>query len=77
MEIVWNAERYTKLIQAGIQSLGKQFKGRMAVLSGDTDWHSLAAGVRKLDPYTYTMEGLRQRLLGLIELRLGTTAPRA
>lgn len=31
----------------------------------------LAAAVRRLDPYTFTMEGLRRRLLALIEPRLG------
>ena len=63
------------------------FESRLRVGSDDNDFSrwlerdlsepELAAGVRKLDPYTYTMEGLRQRLLGLIELCLGTTAPRA
>jgi hypothetical protein len=32
----------------------------------------LAEAIRRLDPYTYTMEGLRRRLIGLIERRLAT-----
>jgi hypothetical protein len=47
-EIVWNAEKYTKLIQTAIQSVASQLKGRMVVLSGGTNWHSLAAGVPKM-----------------------------
>ncbi len=32
--------------------------------------HELASAIRRLDPYTHTMEGLRQRLLELLRPRL-------
>jgi hypothetical protein len=62
------------------------FEARLRVGSDDNDFsrwlerdlgeREVAAGVRKLDPYTYTMEGLRQRLLRLVETRLGTSGSR-
>ena len=39
-------------------------------LERDLDEPQLAAAIRKLDPYTHTMEGLRQRLVALIDRRL-------
>jgi len=35
-------------------------------LEGELDERDLAAAIRSLDPYTHTMEGLRQRLLRMI-----------
>jgi hypothetical protein len=56
------------------------FEARLRVGADDNDFsrwldHELeqdevAAAIRKLDPYTHTMEGLRQRLLALVEPRL-------
>jgi uncharacterized protein (TIGR03067 family)/predicted Zn finger-like uncharacterized protein len=48
MEILWNEERYKRTILPLIVSLANQLKGRMAVLSGETTWHSLAAAFPKL-----------------------------
>ena len=48
MEILWNEERYKRTILPLIVTLGNQLKGRMAVLSGETTWHSLAAAFPKL-----------------------------
>jgi uncharacterized protein DUF5752 len=39
-------------------------------LERDLDERDLAAAIRRLDPYTHTMEGLRQRLIRLIDARL-------
>jgi len=39
-------------------------------LEGELDERDLAAAIRSLDPYTHTMEGLRQRLLRMIATRL-------
>jgi hypothetical protein len=56
------------------------FEARLRVGAEDNDFsrwlerelaeRELAAAIRKLDPYTHTMEGLRQRLLGLLAPRL-------
>jgi Family of unknown function (DUF5752) len=56
------------------------FEARLRVESGDNDFsrwleeqldeRELAQAIRRLDPYTITTEGLRQRLLGLIAPRL-------
>jgi septum formation topological specificity factor MinE len=56
------------------------FESRLRVGSVDNDFsrwldhelgeHELATAIRKLDPYTHTMEGLRQRLLAVIDRRL-------
>jgi hypothetical protein len=43
-------------------------------LEGEVGERELAAAIRKLDPYTYTMEGLRQRLLALVAPRLWAEA---
>jgi Family of unknown function (DUF5752) len=56
------------------------FEARLRVEADDNDFSrwleielhepELAAAIRRLDPYTHTMEGLRQRLLRLIGPRL-------
>jgi hypothetical protein len=56
------------------------FEARLRVGSDDNDFSrwldrdlgetELAAAIRRLDPYTHTMEGLRQRLIALLERRL-------
>lgn len=56
------------------------FEARLRVETDDNDFsrwldgqlgeHELAEAIRRLDPYTITTEGLRQRLLGLIAPRL-------
>jgi hypothetical protein len=56
------------------------FEARLRVGSADNDFsrwlesdlgeQQLADAIRKLDPCTHTMEGLRQRLIGLIDRRL-------
>ena len=64
------------------------FEARLRVGAQDNDFSrwleselgepQLAAAIRKMDPYTHTMEGLRQRLLGLLAPRLPSgTEPRA
>jgi hypothetical protein len=55
------------------------FEARLRVGAEDNDFsrwlehelgeHKLAAAIRHLDPYSYTTEGLRQRLLGLLSAR--------
>jgi len=55
------------------------FEARLRVGADDNDFscwlerdlgeHDLAAAIRRLDPYTHTMEGLRQRLVSLVERR--------
>jgi len=57
------------------------FEARLRVGSDDNDFSrwldrelgesQLAVAIRKLDPYTHTMEGLRTRLVTLIDRRLG------
>ena len=57
------------------------FEARLRVGADDNDFsrwldhelgeHALAAAIRRLDPYTHTMEGLRRRLLALVAPRLG------
>ncbi len=56
------------------------FEARLRVGADDNDFsrwlerdlgeRQLATAIRKLDPYTHTMEGLRQRLVALIDRRL-------
>ena len=56
------------------------FEARLRVGSDDNDFsrwleqelgeRELAPAIRKLDPYTHTTDGLRQRLIGLIEQRI-------
>jgi hypothetical protein len=58
------------------------FEARLRMAGDDNDFSrwlgrelcegELAASVRRLDPYTYTMKGLRERLLELVEGRLRT-----
>jgi uncharacterized protein (TIGR03067 family)/predicted Zn finger-like uncharacterized protein len=43
LEILWNEDRYKRTIFPAIVSAATQMKGRMAVLSGETTWHSLAS----------------------------------
>jgi hypothetical protein len=43
-------------------------------LEGELGERERAAAIRKLDPYTHTMEGLRRRLLVLVGPRAGTEA---
>lgn len=45
-------------------------------LDGELGEHQLAAAIRRLDPYTYTMQGLRQRLLALVGPRLASVDAR-
>jgi len=81
------AEFAEQLKVVGVASIGFHlFEARLRVESDDNDvsrWleeqlreHDLAEAIRRLDPYTITTEGLRQRLLGLIAKRLeaGTAA---
>jgi hypothetical protein len=61
------------------------FEARLRVGANDNDFsrwleeeldeRELAAAIRRLDPYTHTMEGLRQRLLRLIAPRLAAEHP--
>ncbi|HZP43480.1 MAG TPA: DUF5752 family protein [Candidatus Binatia bacterium] len=47
-------------------------------LERELDEPEIAAAIRRMDPYTHTMEGLRQRLLGLLAPRLASELePRA
>ncbi len=56
------------------------FDARLRLERGDNDFsrwleqclgeHSLAESLRKIDPYTYTQEGLRRRLLNLVGQRM-------
>lgn len=46
--ITWNADRYAKVVQSAIAELGEQLRGRMGVLSGETDYHTLAASFKKI-----------------------------
>ncbi len=58
------------------------FDARLRLENGDNDFSQwiehelnqgqLAAELRALDPYTYTQEGLRRRIMIAIELRLGS-----
>jgi hypothetical protein len=76
------AEFSTALYQVGYASIAFHlFEARLRVGGDDNDFsrwlerelgeRELAAAVRRLDPYTHTMEGLRQRLLRLIAPRAG------
>ncbi len=69
----------------GVGSIGFHlFEARLRVESDDNDFSrwlagqlgedELAEAIRRLDPYTITTEGLRQRLLGLIAPRLAAEA---
>jgi hypothetical protein len=72
------AEFARELRQVGHASIAYHlFESRLRVSADDNDFslwlaselgeRELAAAIGKLDPYTYTMEGLRQRLLALVE----------
>ena len=80
------AEFAEQLKVVGVASIGFHlFEARLRVESDDNDvsrWleeqlreHDLAEAIRRLDPYTITTEGLRQRLLGLIAKRLEAETP--
>jgi hypothetical protein len=75
------AEFAEQLKMVGAGSIGFHlFEARLRVESDENDFsrwldeqlgeHELAEAIRRLDPYTITTEGLRQRLLGLIARRL-------
>jgi hypothetical protein len=75
------AEFAGQLKVVGVASIGFHlFEARLRVESDDNDFsrwledqlgeRELADEIRRLDPYTITTEGLRQRLLGLIAKRL-------
>jgi Family of unknown function (DUF5752) len=75
------AEFAGQLKVVGVASIGFHlFEARLRVESDDNDFsrwledqlgeRELADEIRRLDPYTITTEGLRQRLLGLIARRL-------
>ena len=80
------AEFAEQLKLVGVASIGFHvFEARLRVESDDNDFsrwlqeelgeRELADAIRRLDPYTITTEGLRQRLLGLIAKRLETETP--
>jgi uncharacterized protein DUF5752 len=80
------AEFAEQLKLVGVASIGFHvFEARLRVESDDNDFsrwlqeelgeRELAEAIRRLDPYTITTEGLRQRLLGLIAKRLETETP--
>ncbi len=75
------AELRDELRRVGYGSIAYHlFEARLRVGSEDNDFSrwlelelgegELAIAIRKLDPYTHTLEGLRQRLVGLIDRRL-------
>jgi hypothetical protein len=77
------AEFAEQLAAVGVASISFHlFEARLRVESDDNDFsrwledqlaeRELADAIRRLDPYTITTEGLRQRLLGLIAKRLET-----
>ena len=61
------------------------FEARLRVGADDNDFsrwlemeldeREIARAIRRLDPYTYTLKGLRERLLQLVESRLDRTPP--
>lgn len=80
------AEFAEQLKLVGVASIGFHvFEARLRVESDDNDFsrwlqeelgeRELAEAIRRLDPYTITTEGLRQRLLGLIAKCLETETP--
>ena len=75
------AEFATALSAVGTASIGYHlFEARLRLDADDNDFSrwlerefvegELAAAIRRLDPYSYTMEGLRQRLLAMLAPRL-------
>lgn len=81
------AEFAAGLREAGYATIAYHlFEARLRVGADDNDFsrwleqeldeRELAAAIRRLDPYTHTMEGLRQRLLGLIAPRLAAEGTR-
>jgi hypothetical protein len=81
------AEFATELREVGYATIAYHlFEARLRVSRNDNDFsrwleeelgeHELAAAIRRLDPYTHTMEGLRQRLLRLIAPRLAAERAR-
>jgi hypothetical protein len=75
------AEFASELREVGYATIAYHlFEARLRVGADDNDFsrwleaelgeRELAAAIRRLDPYTHTMEGLRQRLLRLIDTRL-------
>jgi hypothetical protein len=47
-QFLWTEEKWPNSVLLGLSRLFGQMKGRMLVLSGETDWHSLAAGFPKI-----------------------------
>jgi hypothetical protein len=75
------AEFATALSAVGTASIAYHlFEARLRLDADDNDFSrwlereldegGLAAAIRRLDPYSYTMEGLRQRLLAMLAPRL-------
>ncbi len=75
------AEFHEGLERVSLRSIGyHMFDARLRLERGDNDFsrwldqslgeHSLAEAFRKIDPYTYTQEGLRRRLLNLVGQRM-------
>ena len=79
------AEFASELREVGYATIAYHlFEARLRVGADDNDFsrwleeelgeRDVAAAIRRLDPYTHTMEGLRQRLLRLIAPRVGGAA---
>ncbi len=51
--------------------LGRGLNDFSAWLADSLDEHELADRIARLDPYTYTLEGLRAQLIQLIEKEMG------
>jgi uncharacterized protein (TIGR03067 family) len=47
ISLEWRREQFVKSIQAAISSAASQLKGRMNVLSGETNWYDLSASFKK------------------------------
>lgn len=85
----WHATSLAEFVEAlhrvGYATIAYHlFEARLRVGADDNDisrWldhelgeHALAAAIRRLDPYTYTLQGLRQRLIALIAPRIAEHA---
>jgi hypothetical protein len=62
---------YFHIFEARLR-VGKGMNDFSNWFSASLDEKDLAADIARLDPYTQTLEDLRQRIIGLIESRIGT-----
>lgn len=70
LEIFWDEEKYDDNVYPKVVQTAAQFKGKMAVLSGERDWQALAPAVGQMATKTEFPKGTLQRQSNQTRMRL-------